>query len=41
LDFATEKEAENQAWLLACLWRDEEMPTFDLQDEKGDFQAKS
>jgi hypothetical protein len=36
LDFATE-EAENQAWLLALLWRDDEMPTFDIRDEKGEF----
>jgi hypothetical protein len=42
LDFAMEEEAENQAWLLACLWRDEEMPTFDIRDEKGNFrEAKS
>jgi hypothetical protein len=42
LDFATKEEAENQAWLLARLWRDEEMPTFDIRDEKGNFQeAKS
>jgi hypothetical protein len=42
LDFATEEEAENQAWLLACLWRDDEMPIFDIRDEKGNFRpAKS
>jgi hypothetical protein len=34
LDFATEEEAEEQAWLLALLWRDDEMPTFDIRDEK-------
>jgi hypothetical protein len=42
LDFATEEEAENQAWLFACLWRDDEMPTFDIWDAKGNFrEAKS
>ena len=38
LDFATDEAAENQAWLFACLWRDEEMPTFDIRDEKGNFR---
>jgi hypothetical protein len=42
VDFATEEEADKQAWLLALLRRDDEMPTFDLRDEKGNFQpAKS
>jgi hypothetical protein len=38
LDFATQEEAESQAWLLALLWRDDEMPTFDIRDEKGNFR---
>jgi hypothetical protein len=38
LNFATQEEAEDQAWLLALLWRDDEMPTFDIRDEKGNFR---
>jgi hypothetical protein len=42
LDFATEEEAEARAWLLALLWRDDEMPTFDIRDKKRNFRrAKS
>ena len=35
LTFATESEVEDRIWQLAMSWRDTEMPSADLMDDKG------
>jgi hypothetical protein len=41
LTFSTESEVEDRIWQLATSWRNNEMPSADLYDDKGHFSRRT
>jgi hypothetical protein len=37
-DFESREKSEEFCWLLALLWRDKEMPEFDVEDSNGNYK---